>query len=357
MRILGRLFKKEVIAKTPRGFYPLSVANIDRLTHNSVKITFDIPVELQEKFRFIPGQHINIATFISGKEERRSYSICSGRNQKMAIAVKEVTDGTVSRWLNRNLQIEDEIWVSPPNGHFLLGESKKIVAIAAGSGITPIMSMAYEIDYFSDTSMKLFFVNKTEKDIMFREQLDNFSRIEKHYFLTQEQKDGFIKKRLDQEALVAMIKDNLPILKSDGFFICGPEGLIQTVKSTLELFGVPSSKIHFELFSVEVPSVAVQTKTTRFKGTSNVTVIIDEEQYSFEMKSNQTVLEAAGAANADPPYSCRGGVCCTCRAKVLKGTVKMDLNYTLTDKEIEQGYVLTCQSRPTSEEIIISYDE
>jgi len=357
MRILGRFFKKEAVVKNPRGFYPVSVNSIERLTHNSVKITFDIPIELQEKFTFIPGQHINIVTTISGKEERRSYSICSGRNQKMAIAVKEVVDGTVSRWLNRDLCEGDELWISPPNGHFLLGESKKIVAIAAGSGITPIMSMAHEVEIFTDTSMKLFFVNKTEADIMFHRQLNEFSRIEKKYFLTQEHKDNFINKRLDQENLMALIKEDLSILKSDGFFICGPEGLIHTVKSTLELFGVPTTKIHFELFSVDKPDIAVKQKETRFKGTAKVTVIIDDEEYSFEMKSNQTVLEAASVADADPPYSCRGGVCCTCRGKVLKGSVKMDLNYTLTDKEIEQGYVLTCQSRPTSEEIIISYDE
>jgi len=357
MRLLGRLFKKDSTAKTPRGFYPVSVANIDRLTHNAVKITFDIPVELQEKFSFLPGQHINISTTISGKQERRSYSICSGKDQKLSIAVKEVVDGTVSRWINRDLQVGDELWISPPNGHFLLNKAKNIVAIAAGSGITPIMSMAYEVENFPDASMNLLFVNKTKDDIMFFKDLEQLSHIEKHYFLTQEQREGFRNQRLDQEAFVAIIKENLALLKSDGFFICGPEGLIQTVKSTLSLFGVPETKIHFELFSVETATPSVQEKSTQFKGTAKVTVIIDEEEFAFEMKSNQTVLEAASAAEADPPYSCRGGVCCTCRAKVIKGTVKMDLNYTLTDKEIEQGYVLTCQSRPTSQELIISYDE
>jgi len=358
MRLLDRLFRREATIKIPRGFFAVSVANMTRLTHQAVQVTFDIPVELHEKFAFLPGQHINIAVKINGQEQRRSYSICSQPGQSLSIAVKEVADGFVSKWINQELCIGDELWISPPNGHFLLQENKNIVAIAAGSGITPIMSMAYEIEQIPGASMNLFFINKTERDILFRQEIDNLSQTKTRYFLTQEQKNGFINQRLEQDSLIELIKENLSLLKSEGFFICGPEGLIQTVKTTLELFGVPPTKIHFELFATApVDHVVGQENATDFKGTAKVTVILDEQDYVFEMKNNQTILDAASKADADPPYSCRGGVCSTCRAKLIKGTVKMDLNYTLTDKEIEQGYILTCQSHPTSEEIIISYDQ
>lgn len=357
MGFFGKLFKKESTVKIPRGFHSVPVQQINRLTKDAVEIVFNVPQELENVFAFSPGQYLTVSVEIDGKEERRSYSICSERGKGLAIAVKEVENGKVSTWANRKLQAGNHILISKPEGRFLLNDAKKIVAIAAGSGITPIVSMACEVENNADASMKLIFANKTESDILFRDRLDRLSKTEKRYILTQEQKDGFGNGRITKDAFMSIIKEDLGILRSDGFFICGPEEMIRDVKAALELFGVADNKIHFELFTTTEKVESASTAVSDFKGTTNVKVILDDEAYQFTMSGNKTVLDAANSADVDAPYSCRGGVCSTCRAKVLKGTVKMNLNYTLTDKEIEQGYVLTCQSHPTSEELIISYDE
>ena len=357
MGFFGKLFKKESTVKIPRGFYNIPVQQINRLTKDAVEIVFSIPQDLEETFSFIPGQYITLSVTINGKEERRSYSVCSEKGSPLAIAVKEVENGKVSPWFNNQLQVGESVLISKPEGRFLLNGAKKVVAIAAGSGITPIMSMAHEIENTENASMKLVYANKTENDILFRKQLDNLSKTKKNYFLTQEQKDGFGQGRITKDTFMTIIKEDLGMLKSDGFFVCGPEEMIQNVKAALELFGVAESKIHFELFTTEAKSNPTPVTPSDFKGKTKVKVILDDEAFDFEMNSGKTVLDAAMAEEVDAPYSCRGGVCSTCRAKVIKGSVKMNLNYTLTDKEVEQGYILTCQSHPTSEELIISYDE
>lgn len=356
MGFFGKLFKKESEVKIPRGFHSVSVSQINRLTKDAVEIVFNIPQELKDTFEFLPGQYISVSTQINGKEERRSYSICSEKGAPLAIAVKEVENGKVSTWANRELKAGDSVLIAKPEGRFVLDGAKKIVAIAAGSGITPIMSMAAEVEQTADATMKLLFANKTEADILFRERLDKFSKTDKRYFLTQEEKEGFHQGRITKDAFMAFVKEDLSVLRSDGFYICGPEEMIQSVKTALELFGVAENKIHFELFTT-VATTESTPEVVDFKGSVKVKVLLDDEEFNFQMNSTKTVLDAASSEEVDAPYSCRGGVCSTCRAKVLKGTVKMNLNYTLTDKEVEQGYILTCQSYPTSEELIISYDE
>lgn len=357
MGFLGKIFKKESTVKIPRGFYNIPVQAVNRLTKDAVEIVFSIPQDLEGTFAFAPGQYLTVSIAIDGKEERRSYSICSAKGVALAIAVKEVEKGKVSTYFNRQLKAGDSIFISKPEGRFLLNDAKKVVAIAAGSGITPIMSMAHEIEKTGDASMKLVFANKTEQDILFREQLGQLAKTETRYFLTQEVKEGFDQGRISKDTFMGIIKEDLGILRSDGFYICGPEEMIQGVKAALELFGVPADKIHYELFTTAAKSDPTPAAPADFKGTAKVKVILDDESHDFVMNSNKTVLDAASSEEIDAPYSCRGGVCSTCRAKVLKGSVRMNLNYTLTDKEVEQGYILTCQSHPTSEELIISYDE
>lgn len=355
MGILGKLFKKEPVVKIPRGFYEIPVQQINRLTKTAVEIVFSIPNDLKETFSFVPGQYITISIEINGKEERRSYSICSAKDADFSIAVKKVENGKVSSWLNDNLSAGQKLLISKPEGRFILNDQKTSVAIAAGSGITPIMSIAYEIEKRKD-SLKLLYVNKTENDILFKNQLDALSSVDKLYYLTQEQKEGYRQGRITKETVIDFIKEDLSVLSADSFFICGPEQMIREVREALELFGVNASKIHFELFT-PAPVEEKENQTVDFKGTTKVKVIIDDETHDFEMTGKKTVLDAAIAENIDAPYSCRGGVCSTCRAKIIKGTAKMNINYTLTDKEIEQGFILTCQSHPTSSELTISYDE
>ncbi len=357
MGFFGKIFKKETTVKTPRGFHNVSVKTINRLTKDAVEIVFDIPADLKETFSFFPGQYLTLIVEINQKEERRSYSICSENGADLAIAVKEVENGIVSKYLNNLLKSGDSILISKPEGRFLLNDAKKIIAIAAGSGITPIVSMAYEVQKMDDASMKLFYVNKKEQDILFQSRLNQLSKVETTYFLTQEEKEGYAKGRVGKDAFMSIIKEDLSILKSDGFYICGPEEMIHHVKEALQLFGVSDSKIHFELFTTALSVEKEVVEEVSFSGTTKVKVVLDDETFDFEMKGNKSVLESAISEGADVPYSCKGGVCSTCRAKVLKGTVKMKVNYTLTDKEIEQGYILSCQTHPTSSELIISYDE
>lgn len=356
MGFLGKLFKKETSANTPRGFFNVKVKAINRLTKDAVEVVFDIPQNTRESFNFLPGQYITISTTFNGKEERRSYSICSAPGTDLAIGVKEVKGGKVSAWINNSLNVGDSVLISKPEGRFLLGNAKNVVAIAAGSGITPILSMASALDK-SGGKMKLLFANKTEKDILFKATLDKLSAVEKRYYLTQEQTVEYKQGRITKETFIDFIKEDLAILKADGFFICGPEEMIMGVKAALEMFGVPADKIHFELFNPTAVKEEVKAASSNFSGVTKMKVILDDEVQTIEIKGNKTILDAAVGADIDAPYSCRGGVCSTCRAKVVSGTVKMNLNYTLTDKEVEDGYILTCQSHATSEELTISYDE
>jgi ring-1,2-phenylacetyl-CoA epoxidase subunit PaaE len=354
---LFSIFKKD--KKQHRGFHGLQVKSIDRLNKNSVKIVFDVPAALAQNFAFSPGQYITLLIDINGKEERRSYSLCNGPSEDLAVAVKEVKNGTISVFLNRDLKQGDELQVSEPAGNFTLQATEKnVVAIAAGSGITPIMSIAKQIQS-TGGNMQLFYGNRTEEDILFKAELDGLQAIKSHYALSGETKDGFLSGRIDKAQITAVIKQDLDMLKADAFFICGPEQIIMEAKETLEFFGVNASKIRFELFTTPVlmaqESVQVQAD---FSGDSKVKVILDGEVVHFTLNTKgKSLLESIENAGMDAPYSCKGGVCCSCKAKVVKGSAKMDLNYALTDQEVAKGYILTCQSHPTSEELTISFDE
>jgi len=359
MALFGLFGKKEAKQHLHKGFHELRVKSVERLTNESVKITFDITASLSKVYSFKPGQYLDLIIPLNGNEEHRSYSICSGENESLSIGVKSVQKGKVSKWLNESLHAEDLLTVSEPRGNFILDEkAKNIVLIAAGSGITPILSMAKKLNNDS-SSAHLIYGNRTEASIMFKTEIDVLKHLTVHHYLSGETKKGFRSGRLDKENFTALIKEQLDLLKADVFYLCGPEGMIIDVKSTLEFFGVRSDKIHYELFTapVQMESTAKQTVAT-FTGTSRVQAILDGETISFELEAKgHTLLEAADKAGIDAPYSCKGGVCCSCRAKVLKGSALMNVNYALTDEEVAQGYILTCQAHPTSEELIFSYDD
>ncbi len=366
MGILGNIFKKKEkkakIAKhhTAKGFVEIKVSAITKLTDDCVQISFDIPIDLKEKFKFIPGQYINISVEIDGKDERRSYSICSGKNEELSIAVKTVENGKISTWINQELEVEDFILISPPQGNFILDKSaKNIVSFAAGSGITPILAIAKSIEE-NGGNMKLFYANKTLNNVIFKNELEGLKNSETTHFLTKELSDGHKEGRLTKEKISEIIKNDLNLLKADAFFICGPEEMIFGAKEILNVFGVPKEKIHFELFTTPTltENIEENSETATFKGVSKVKVILDDEVTNFTLKTDgKTILDAVTSEGYDAPYSCRGGVCCTCKAKVLSGSASMKLNYSLTDLEVNNGYILTCQAHPTSEELTISYDE
>ncbi len=358
-RLLGGKLSSKSVKKSS---CVLELEDVVKVTEDTVKVVFDIPSEEKENFTFIPGQYLTITMVIDGKEERRSYSICSGIDEPLAVAVKQVDGGVVSTWMNNEAKIGDEVTLAYPSGNFKLTDiGGTYVAFAAGSGITPIMSMAKAISIGKQGSMNLFYGSKSTSGIIFHDELEQLRNegIQTTYLLSQEKLDGYMSGRLDQENIAQIIKGNLELLKADGFYLCGPEEMIYTVKNSLQTFGVPEEKIHFELFTA--PTIMKSTQKTAladFNGVSEVTIILDDEHTTFELASDgDTILNELDVQGIDAPYSCRGGVCSTCKAKIVEGAATMDNNMSLTENEIAEGYVLTCQAHPASEKVVITYDE
>jgi ring-1,2-phenylacetyl-CoA epoxidase subunit PaaE len=364
MGFFNKLFGKEADApKKVEKSALLRVSAIDRLTDNAVKITFNVPESLSKSFDFVPGQYVNIHVELDGIDYVRSYSICSAPGSDLAVGVKRVPQGKVSSFLNANLKVGDELKVDFPQGNFRLNQaSGNYIGFAAGSGITPIFSMIQFLNDKGNDSFKLFFGNKSKADVMFANDLQSLKQAEKinvTYNYSVEQVEGAHYGRMNQDYLQNQIKENLDVLKADGFFICGPEQMILDAINALKTFGVSEDKIHFELFTAPVLMEAKKEQVTAsFEGVSKVTAILDGEEYSFDLATTgDRILDELDVMAVDAPYSCRGGVCCTCRAKILEGSASMDNNMSLTDKDMKEGYILTCQAHPTSERLILTFDE
>lgn len=354
-----KLFGKGAKTKAPKGFYEVTISAITKLTDDTVEVTFEIPKDQQSYFTFTPGQYVNVAIDLNDQQERRSYSICSGPNSALSVAVKKVANGKVSTWLNETAKVGESIFLSPPEGNFVRPkEAKNIVAIAAGSGITPIMAMAKAAEG-SNVHIQLFYGSRTLNQVIFKDALAALTSTKTTHFLSGETVDGTILGRINKETFTTTIKNNLELLKSDGFFLCGPETLIVDIVDVLKTFGVSEDKIFYELFTT--PTV-LGSKTnvdsgSSFSGMSKVTVILDDDSITFDLASDgTTILDRVNKEGMDAPYSCKGGVCSTCKAKILEGNATMAVNYSLTDKDVEEGYILTCQSHPASETLKITYD-
>lgn len=362
MGILGKLLKKDKKQSTkPITSAQLLIKDIISLTDDSVKVVFDVPEDLQANYSYQPGQYLNFIIPINGKEERRSYSICSLNNEPLAIGVKKIDEGKVSGFFNNKDNIGKKIETAFPIGNFTLPkDTGKFVAFVGGSGITPVLSIAKHLNQTAHAQLHIFYGNRDEKSIMFKEELATLSdKIKTTHILSEQKKEGIQFGMLTQEKISELLKENLELLKADGFYICGPEPVIINAQNALKEFGVAEDKLFYELFTT--PELLKPSKVTpqeKFDGIAKITVILDDEEEEFELESNgATILEECESHGLDAPYSCRGAICCTCRAKVLKGKVTMEKNFTLTDKEIEEGYVLTCQAHPNSSEVIVSYDE
>ena len=358
MGFLDKIFKKKEGLKSPKGFNSFLVKEVVTVTNDSVKVVFDIPSELRNDYSYTPGQYITLAVQIDGDEVRRSYSICSGPHESLDVAIKKVPNGKVSNWANQFLKAGDEVFVSKPEGNFKWNNKDAfIVAFAAGSGVTPMLSIAKHLEgQIGD--MRLFYGNKREDSSMFLNELRALKNTKTQLFLTQEQKEDAVNSRLNNDSISALIKSDLNLLKADAYFLCGPEEMIKSGLETLRLFGVSKTKIHYELFTTPLLLVETQKEAVEvFKGTSHVTIILDQEKIELEIdEKSSSILDSLNVEGYDPPYSCRGGVCCACKAKVIEGKATMKLNYSLTEQEVEDGYVLTCQAQPASEKVTISYD-
>lgn len=335
----------------------MRVSGIRSLTADMKEICLDIK-GFEKEFSFKAGMHVHVAQIIDDKEEIRSYSICNSGPDYIAIGVKLVQNGKVSTFLCNSLNVDDLLTVSLPTGSFVLNDNdENILAIAAGSGITPIVSMLKNRENHNRSSV-LLFGNKTLADVPFREELDSLNRTNTKYYLSQEEHSHHVSGRIDKDALTTFIKSDLNILRCDGFYLCGPEELIVQSKEVLESFGVQKEKIHFELFTTPVlMKPEKKDDQNEFVGVANVEVILDGETILLELKGDgKSILDAVNDLGYDAPYSCRGGVCSTCKAKVTEGAAKMEINYALTDKEVGEGYILTCQAHPCSPKIKVNYD-
>lgn len=348
-------FKSNKNTALPKGAHLLTIQNVQKLTPQAVQLTFDVPTALSDKFNFTPGQYLTLALDIDGEQLRRSYSICSSSSAGLSIGVKAIANGKASNFL-QNIKAGEEVIVFEPEGNFIWKPAyKKAVAIAAGSGITPIMSMLQTAG--AQTDFQLFYGNKSPEEALFLPAIQALTNTQTQLFYSQKEIAGAQYGRIDDAAFKDQIKANLSILQADAFFLCGPQQMVESAEKTLAFFGVSPQKIHKELFFVSEEKPAPTTEETS-SGKSHVKVMIDGDIASFDMQGqDKTILELSEKAGLDAPFSCRGGVCSSCRAKVLKGSAAMRMNHTLTDSEIAEGYILTCQAYATSAELIVSFDE
>jgi ring-1,2-phenylacetyl-CoA epoxidase subunit PaaE len=335
----------------------LTVSKHEKLTPNSARITFEVPADLKPQFAFRAGQYLNLHCLCGSEELIRSYSICSGENEDLSVAVKAINNGKASNFLVNELKAGEKIEVDFPQGNFGIKPGKKHVAFAAGSGITPILSMAKALEQ-TDGQLTLFYGNASRESTYFATDLDQLTKTTTHYFYSQEEVEGHHNGRLDKHNVSEIIKKDLSLLRAEAFYICGPEAMIVAIREVLHVFGVSDDHIHFELFTPPVLLAPEPTEVTAgFEGESTVTAMLDGEMKTIKLATNgKSILEAFDKAGMDVPYSCRGGVCCTCKAKIIEGSANMHINYALTDDEVKQGYILTCQSHPTSEVLKIDYD-
>ncbi len=353
-------------------FHKLKVKEIKQETPDCVSIAFAIPDNLKPDFLFEQGQNITIKKEIDGEEIRRSYSICSAPfENELRVAVKQVEGGKFSNFANTLLKAGDELDILPPTGKFntkLNRESKKqYLAFAAGSGITPVISIIKTtLQTEPESSFTLVFGNRGRSTIIFFEELEGLKNKYLNRFnfiniLSREKTDAPINSgRIDPDKLSRLTR-LIDYKNTDEFFICGPEEMIFCVKDYLEAAGIDKKKIHFELFTTpgqKQSSVINRQSLVKDSGPqSKITIKLDGRSFDFDLGYNsENILDAALKQGADLPFACKGGVCCTCKAKLLEGEVEMEVNWGLEQEEVEQGFILTCQSHPITEKVVLDFD-
>jgi ring-1,2-phenylacetyl-CoA epoxidase subunit PaaE len=360
-------------------FHSLKIKDIRRETADCVSISFDIPAELENEFKYKQGQYITLKETINGEELRRSYSACSSPivDDDLRIAVKKVEGGRMSSYLNNGIEPGQTVEVMKPMGNFYTpmpsGKPSHYVGFAAGSGITPILSLLKTALAADDQNrFTLFYGNKTTEDIIFKDELDQLeskyqNRLKVIHILSREEtSDPLFKGRISTEKCSELMVRFDATAKADEYFICGPYEMIKGVEENLLSRGISTDNIHFELFSTppeeaEVPQASPageeDAKSNTPVDVSKATIVLDGDEYELEITKDQNILDAVLDAGMDAPYACTGGSCCTCRAKITSGHAIMDVNYALTDQEVKDNYVLTCQSHPTTATIVVDYDE
>ncbi|MEX2379799.1 MAG: ferredoxin--NADP reductase [Vicingaceae bacterium] len=337
-------------------FHRLKVEQIIKETPQTVSIVFDIPEDLQAEYSFEAGQYLTLKTTIGGEEIRRSYSICSFGDEKLKVSSKMIDGGKMSTYLFNELSVGNEMDVMPPMGNFTLDDlSKPLVLFAAGSGITPIMSILKKSLQEGKESVYLYYGNRSTEEIIFKNELEELKarysgRLLVQHFLSS---DG---ERLDADRTASIVNGLQDAKDQTQFFICGPSGMIEAVKSGLTNAEISSDQINIEYFASPKQEKTVVEEVLS-SNIDEVTVIIDDEEHNIKLDAGETILEAAERIGVDPPFSCQSGVCTTCKAKLLRGEVEMENNFGLGEDEIADGYVLTCIGKPKTAGVKISWDD
>jgi ring-1,2-phenylacetyl-CoA epoxidase subunit PaaE len=351
-------------------FHRLAVNDLRRETSDAVSLTFAIPKEREEHYRFSPGQYLTLRTIMDGEEVRRSYSICSGPDDgELRIAVKRIDGGTFSSWAADELKRGDVLDVMTPTGRFGVmaqpSEARVYVGFAAGSGITPILSIVRGVLAREPKSrFFLFYGNRSTGGMLFREALEELKdrfmeRLSVFHVISGEEQDiPILHGRLDGEKVRVLLRSLVPAANIDHVFICGPLGMSEDIESTCRDIGISADRIHVERFVSEFggkprPKAIVPASAPP---KAFAALIIDGKRREVPVAENEAILDAALRAGLDLPFACKGGMCSTCRAKLVEGTARMEVNYSLEPWELEKGFILTCQARPTTDRVVVDYD-
>ena len=352
-------------------FHKLKVKEIYQSTEDCVLLTFEVPNDLRPDFTYKQGQYLTLRADIDGESVQRSYSLCSSPlDEEWQVGIKQVPYGKFSTYANQVLKVGETIEAMPPNGNFYVDVNKEAqknyVCFAAGSGITPMLSIIKtHLLAEPNSTFKLFYINQTVSSIILKEELEalknqHMERFEIFHFLTKQNRSvELFNGRIDAEKLEVIFKTICDVDHIDDYFLCGPEAMIFLVKDFLVAKVVAEEKIHFELFtsSGEKPKLSAEVEKKLKGKVCDLTLIEGGKSMNFEMTmGGDNILDAALNNSADLPYACKGGVCCTCRAKLIEGEVKMGVSYGLEKDEIEAGYILTCQALPLTEKVVVDFD-
>ena len=352
-------------------FHPLGIARVERETRDAIAVTFDVPDALRDVFRFEPGQHLTLRTRVGGEDVRRSYSICSPAGGPLRIAVKRSPGGIFSTWANDALREGATLDVMPPMGHFNVAHdarsSRHYLGVAAGSGITPLMSIvSTALTAEPQSRFTLIYGNRASSSVMFREELaalkDRFlTRFNLVHVLSREPQDiELLHGRIDRGKADALFETWVPLDDVDFAFVCGPEGMMDAVRESLLAHGVPADRIKIERFAASIPKhTHVPRPLPKAAHTEcEVNVVIDGSRRMFLLeKGVENIIDGASRNGIELPYSCKGGVCSTCRCRLLDGEVDMDVNFALEDYEVARGFVLACQSYPVTDRVTVDFDQ
>jgi len=348
------------------AFHTLTVADVEALTEDSVAVTFAVPDDLAAEFAFTPGQSLTLRRTVDGVEQRRQYSISAPAGARPRVGVREIPDGLFSRWLVRDVRPGDSIDVQTPTGRFCpdpaMLEGGRHLCIAAGSGITPMLSVASTV-LGSEGDVTLLYGNRTSGSVMFAEELADLKnrygpQLQLVHVLSREPRDvELFSGRLDADRLRRLLTLVAPADRFDHIWLCGPHAMLLDAQAVLAELGVPRERVHVELFYVDAPPPELHRSEPVVSGaTTEVTVVLDGLTTVAAVPREQAILDGAQTMRADLPFACKGGVCGTCRARVTEGEVDMRRNYALEPAEVEAGFVLTCQSYPVGDRVTVDYD-